>query len=282
MAKGVKRIKWTGKGNVIGNLSKANKKVVITADQDVFFEVDLWHEGTTEADKKKNITWILQDLKKKTIIVQKIHSANTPQRINIPKALCGPFEYYIEASLSGKRDLIKQTGLLVSGNCPPKIISSKWCTTNDGNDVRKEHLFKYGETIYLNLGTEGLNGNLNLSIDIFRNVSGTNDPSIFRFTSVDVIDGEINLEIKNTFAWYSKIKSMKETEEFYVKVFDPANKIYITDNNNDTIHARFLRINKKITSQEIKPPTNLSPLKTGESEKSKERFDFCKFKARIT
>lgn len=277
MAKGVKRIKWTGKGNVIGNLSKANKKVVIAADQEVFFEVDLWHEGTTEADKKKNITWILQDLKKKTIIVQKIHSANTPQSINIPKALCGAFEYYIEASLSGERDLINRTGLLVSGNCPPKIISSKWCTTNDGNDVRKEHLFSYGETVYLNLRTEGLNGNLNLSVDVFRKSDESKTP-LFRYTSVDVIDGEINLAIKNTFAWFSKLKAIKETEEFYVKVFDPAHKLYISNGKNETVHARFLKINKKIVSKEIKPPTNLSPLKTGVPEKSKERFDFCRFK----
>lgn len=277
MIKGVKRIKWNGKGKVISSLSDPNKKVIIEADQEVFFEVDLWYEGTTETDKKKDLTWILQDRKKNTIIVQRIHAANAPQRISIPKALCGPFEYYIEASLSGKRDVINQTGLFVRGNCPPKIISSKWCTTKDGKDVRKEYFFSYGETLYLNLETEGLNGNLNLSVDIFRNIRGKDDPCIFRYTSVDVIDGEINLEIKNTFAWYSKLKNMNETEEFFVKVFDPANKIYITDNSNDTIHARFLRINKKIVSQEIKPPTNLSLLKTGDPDKSKERYELCRF-----
>jgi hypothetical protein len=39
---------------------------------------------------------------------------------------------------------------------------------------------------------------------------------------------------------------MKETEEFYVKVFDPAHKLYIPNDKNETIHASFLKINKKI------------------------------------
>jgi outer membrane protein OmpA-like peptidoglycan-associated protein len=277
MAKGVKRIKWTGQGRVIGKLSVANVKATIPADEDVFFDVDLWHEGTSEAEKKKPLTWILQDYKTRTVIVQKMHVAGVPQKISIPKPLCGPFEYYIEASLLGTRDLINKTGLKVRGECPPKIVSSKWCTTNDGADVRKSHSFKYGETIYLNLMTEGLNGHLNLSVDIFRHLDYKTDPILHRYTSVDVIDGEINLEIKNTYAWFGKLKPIKENEEFYVKIFDPVQKTYITDDKNDTEHGRFLRIEKKIASQEIKVPKNLSPLKTGKPDESKERFDFCKF-----
>jgi outer membrane protein OmpA-like peptidoglycan-associated protein len=277
MVKGVKKIKWAGEGIVKKDLSTPNKKVVIAPDQHVFFEVEKWYDATPETDRKKSITWIFQDQKAKTIVLQKTLPANNRYGIKLPKNLCGPFEYYLEASLSGKRDVINQTGLLISGYCPTKIVSSKWCTTNDGKDVRKEHFFNYGETVYLNLMTEGLNGNLNLSIDIFRNISGKDDPCIFRYTSVDVIDGEVNLAIKNTLTWHSKIKDMKETEEFYVKVFDPANKIYITDNNNDTIHARFLRIKKKAVPQEIKPPTNLSPLKIGQPDKNATRFEPCKF-----
>lgn len=277
MAKGVKRIKWTGTGKVIGKLSTPNVKVVIPPDQEVFFDVDLWHEGTSEAEKKKSLTWILQDYKTRTIILQKVHVATIPQKISIPKPLCGPFEYYIEASLFGTRDLINKTGLRVRGECPPKIVNSKWCTTNDGADVRKSHFFNYGEKLYLNLMTEGLNGHLNLCVDIFRHLDFKSDPILHRYTSVDVTDGEINLQINDTYTWYGKLKGIKETEEFYVKVFDPAKKVYITDSKNDTEHGRFLRINKKIFSTVIKPPTNLSPLKTGKPDESKERFDFCKF-----
>ena len=53
MAKGVKKIKWTGQGIVKKDLSIPNKKVVIAPDQHVFFEVDQWYDGTPETDKKK-------------------------------------------------------------------------------------------------------------------------------------------------------------------------------------------------------------------------------------
>jgi outer membrane protein OmpA-like peptidoglycan-associated protein len=276
MVKGVKKIKWNGVGTVKKEFSIPNKKIVIAPDQHVFFEVEKWYDATTEADKKKTLTWIFQDQKAKTIVLQKTLPSNNQYGIKLPKNLCGPFEYYLEASLSGKRDTINKTGLLISGYCTPKIVSSKWSTTNDGKDVRKEHLFKYGETVHLNLKTEGLNGNLNLSVDVFRKSEESKTP-LYRYTSVDVIDGEINLAIKNTFVWFGKLNGIKETEEFYVKVFDPAHKLYISNAKNETGHARFLKINKKIVSQETKPPTNLSPLKTREPDKNAARFEPCKF-----
>ncbi|MBE0390786.1 OmpA family protein [Flavobacterium sp. PL002] len=282
MAKGVKKIKWSQVGKVVSSLSIPEKKLVIQPDQFVYFEVEKWYDGTTASDKKKDITWMLQHRRSNKIIeivLLKRLPASNRYAVKIPRNLCGPFEYYLEASLSGAIDRINQTGLIVRGSCTSKIIGSKWCTTNDGKDIRKEHVFKYGETIYLNLTTQGLNGHLNLSVDIFRNIAGTNDPVVFRYTSVDVIDGEINVKMDNTFAWYSKITNMKETEEFFVKVFDPAKKTYIPDNNKDTIHARFLRIEKKITSKEIKPSTNLSPLKTGEADKNYKNYHSCKYRA---
>ncbi|TRX30901.1 OmpA family protein [Flavobacterium sp. ZT3R18] len=277
MAKGVKRIKWTGKGKVIGNLSIPNKKVVISPDQDVFFEVDLWHDGTTETDKKESLTWMLQDRKKKIIISQKTLPASTPKKISIPKALCGPFEYYVEASLSGNRNTSKDTGLIVSGYCEPKITTSKWCTTNDGDDVSKSHVFSYGEAVYLSVNSEGLNGHKNLIVDVFRHENLKTDPLIFTYTSVDVIDGEINLAMLNTFSWYGKIKGIKEDEEFYVKIKDPSTSSYIVDSKHNTELAQFLKIKKKIVSRVVKPPTNLTPLKVGKPDEKAERYEPCKF-----
>ncbi|UPZ17819.1 OmpA family protein [Flavobacterium humidisoli] len=277
MAKGVKKIKWTGKGKVIANKSIPNKKVTIDADQIVSFEVESWYNQTTEEEKKKNITWILQDRKKQTIIIQKVQSANLPKEISIPKELCGPFQYYLEASLGGKRDFHNETGLYISGYAPAKLISSKWSQVYDGKDIRKTYCFSYGEKVYLNLKTEGLNGHQNLQILIFRHLNFQTDPAVFKYTNVLVIDGEINLEITSTFNWYTAIKDIKQTEEFYVKIYDPTAKVYITDEKGLTDHATFLRINKKIVSKEIKPPTNLSPLKTGEPDKDEARFELCKF-----
>ena len=277
MAKGVRKIKWTGNGKVISSLSIPNKKAVIAPDQEVPFEVESWYDGTTENEKKKNITWILQEAKTRKEISKKQMPASAPKRLTIPKALCGPYEYYLEASLEGKRDLYNQTGLIVRGDCPAKILSSKWCQTNNAEDVRKEYFFSYGEQIYLNLKTEGLNGHLNLSIDIFRRVSSGKNVSIKRYTSVDVIDGEINLEINDSFSWYSTIKDKQEIEELYVQVFDPVNRTYIKDNNNDAAHARFLRVRNKIASMVVKPPVNLSPLKTGAPATNYISYNFCKY-----
>jgi hypothetical protein len=277
MAKGVRKIKWTGKGEAISTLSIPNKKLVIAPDQDVTFEIESWYDGTTEEETKKNVTWILQEAKTRKEIAKKRMPSNAPKFFSIPKALCGPYEYYIEASLSGKRDLYNQTGLLVRGECQPKILSSKWCRTNNAEDIRKEYFFSYGEQIYLNLKTEGLNGHLNLSVDIFRRLPSGTNVSIKRYTSIDVIDGEINLEINDSFSWYSTIKDKQEIEELYVQVFDPVNRTYITDNNNDTAHARFLRVRNKIASMVVKPPINLSPLKTGEPATNYISYNFCKY-----
>ncbi|RED25011.1 OmpA family protein [Flavobacterium cutihirudinis] len=278
MDKGVKKIKWTGKGKVISSKSIPNKKVTIDADQVVSFEVESWYKDTTEEEKKKNITWILQDRKKQTIIIQKVQPANSPKEINIPKELCGPFEYYLEASLGGKRDLHNETGLYISGYAPAKLISSKWSQKYNGEDAyKKNYIFSYGETVFLNLKTEGLNGHQNIQIEIFRHFTILKDPLMRKIVGVDVIDGEINLEIKNTFAWYSSIKDIKETEEFYIKIYDPVAKAYITDKDGKIDYAKYLKINKKIISQEIKPPTNLSVLKVGEPDKNDERYELCKF-----
>lgn len=276
MAKGVKKIKWTGYGKVISDLSVPNKKAVIRADQEVTFEVDQWFNDTTEDEKKRNVKWFLQDYKKRSIVLERNLVPDSPFGLSLPKNLCGPFEYYLEASLFGKRDLIYNTGLIIRGECPPKIISSKWCKTNNGEDVRKEHFFGYGEKIYLNLKTEGLNGHLNLSIDIFRKQPGKNQ-LVKRYTSVDVIDGEINLEINDSYSWYSALKNKAEIEMLYIQIFDPVNKQYITDYNNDTEHARFLRVKNSIASMEIKPPVNLSPLKTGEPATNYMSYHFCKY-----
>ncbi|MBF7092008.1 hypothetical protein IUY40_10705 [Flavobacterium sp. ALJ2] len=276
MAKGVKKIKWTGVGKVISGFSRPNEKLAIAPDQEVSVEVSEWYEGTPEADKRKNITWILQDRKARKIIKQRTLPANSPKKISIPKVLCGPFEYYIEASLYGSVDLRNETGLYVRGYCTPKIVSSKWCKTNNGTDVRKQYFFGYGEIIYLNLVTEGLNGNLNLGIDIYRRIRGE-DQFIKRYSSVDVIDGQINYEINDSFSWYNAVKKRKELEEFYVKVFDPADRLYITDNTNDTAHARFLRVKDKIASITIKPSKSLSLLKIGEPDKNFVSYHYCKY-----
>lgn len=277
MAKGVKKIKLAKIGTAKSSMAIPNKKAMVEGGIRSYFQVEAWYKETTEEDKKKSLTWILQDRKANIIILQKRQLPWNAQAVMIPKNLCGPFEFYLEASLSGKRDLYNDTGLYISGYCPAKILGSKWCLSNDADDVRKTHFFSYGENVYLNLTTQGLNGHKNLRVDIFRRLPLKTDKLLRSIASVAVTDGEINIEISNTYSWYSDIKHSTGSEEFYVKVYDPITKQYIVDDKQDTAHARYLRIKHQIVSTQTKPPTNLSPLKTGHPEKNFERPALCRY-----
>ncbi|NHN27603.1 hypothetical protein FIA58_018130 [Flavobacterium jejuense] len=275
--KGVAKIRWSRKGEIDKAKSIPNITIAVLPKNDIGFVVDKWFEATTEEEKKKNVTWILQDDNR-----QEIRSIKKGPKeefiLNIPNALCGPYAYYLEASLSGNIDRKNNTGLWVIGKCTPKILSSKWCTSNDGEDVRKQQ-FKYGQLIYLNLETEGLNGEKNLTVEIYKFIEGSyltgrnEDKLVSTITSVEVIDGEVNLKMGNTSNWF--IHAKKDVEEFYIMVKNSSGQ-YISD-GKDTIHARFLRMKKDQITKEIKPSTNNTPLKVGETSTDFLKYDPCRF-----
>ncbi len=193
--------------------------------------------------------------------------------ITIPKNLCGSYTYYIDASFSGKSDF--KSGIYIRGRCDQKIKNSKWCTQNDAADVRKTFAFSYGHIIHLNLETEGMNGD-SVYVDIFRRVKGgrgtKDDQHIHTYTDVKVIDGEINLQIGNTYLWHARIGKPGSQEEFYVKV--KAGGKYITDGKND-IHARYLRIKNTIASKAVEPSKFNTPAKVGDTNKVVDRISFA-------
>lgn len=275
MAKGVKKIKWTGKGKVFQKKSDFSSRMVIPPDEFVWFKVSEWLPGTTEEDKKKDISWIWQENNRKIIIWKKIISSDKIYAIKLPKKLCGSYSYYLEASLSGKTDS-NDTGLYINGLCDKKIVSSKWCTSNDGEDVRKTYVFSYGNIIHLNLGTEGLNGD-KLVVEIYNRQNLRSNKLIFTYTNVKVRDGEVNLEIKNTSTWQGLVNNIQDKEEFYIKVKDQATGIYILDNNKDDEHARFLRIKNKLVANNPQPPQNNTAVKTGQPNVKAIRYEPCKF-----
>ncbi len=276
MEKGIKSIKWTGEGEVSSTHSVKIEKLTMKANQFVSFVVNQWEEDTTKAEKDKDVFWHLQEFKPRKSVLKTTKGATEKYGISIPKKLCGPYCYYLEASIPSLRDSEK-AGLLVGGWCEQKIIASKWSMTNDGEDVSKSHVFSYGNTIHLNLDTEGLNGHKSIIIDIYRKVGDAGE-LVKVYTVVPVTDGEINLSITDTITWYSKIKGIKDTEEFYVKIKNPLTKLYIPNRNNNTIQARFLKIKKKIVPSIPKPPTSLTPLKVGELDKYQKNAGHCRFK----
>ncbi|MFZ4929858.1 OmpA family protein [Chryseobacterium sp. Mn2064] len=277
MAKGVKKIKIT-KGLYYPKMSVLGQRITIKPDQWVYFGVDDWLPGTTAEDKKKELIWMRQSSDKQVIVAQ-LPSANG-YKLMIPKRICGSYHYYIEASLSGVRDKKNATGLYVKGWCEPKIISSKWTlqrgSSNSIKNNKKDKYIAYGQTVYLNLLTEGLNGNI-LTIELWNQQLAKDDKKIFVYNNVQVIDGEVNLKIDNTYAWMAAVNRITDVEEFYIKVKDDASKTYIKDNLGDDLHAIYLNVKNKVSSTNVNVSQNQTPTKVYKPDVSTVRYEPCKF-----
>ncbi|AWG26042.1 OmpA family protein [Flavobacterium kingsejongi] len=277
MAKGVKKI-YCAEGVTYPRMSIPNKKVVIVPEQWVFFKVSEWEADTTEADKKKNLVWMRRNNNRKIIINQLTVGSDGKYGFWIPKLLCGSYTYYIEASMSGKRDS-RLSGLYVSGWCEAKIASSKWRKQPNSTSIKnnkKADFISYGENVYLNLGTEGLNGDL-LIVEILNRQTAKDDKLIHVYTNVEVIDGQVNLKIENTFSWMSHVNNIQNVEEFYIKVKNQANGRYIKDSRGDELHAIYLNVKNKVASSQVAVAKNQTPAKVGKPDEKRTNIHTCTF-----
>ena len=275
MGKGVKKIRCA-EGLIFHSMSVAGKRVTIKPDQVVGFEIDPvngWEKDTTAEDKKKAITWIRQESDRKTILKKLVIPANQKYTFTITKKLCGPYSYYIEASLSGKRD-VREIGMYVSGFTPAKILSCKWRNGNSGPDMSKSLMLSYGGNVNLNIETEGLNGYKNLVIEIYRK---QDDKLIHTQPSVEVIDGEIDVQITNTAIWQAKITKIQSTEEFYVQLKNPATSAYLADNKGSFMFSPFLPILNQQNISSLQLPNNTTPLKVGSTTVNASKPIACKY-----
>lgn len=283
MAKGVKSLKMT-KGHYFEKASIKNKSMVITPNEEATFEVNEWYSGTLPAEKKKNLTWFWFNNEKKLIK----SLSGVKFNITIPKNLCGSYTYYIEASLSGKYDFT--SGIYVRGNCDPKILKSKWCLKNDGEDLRSRE-FSFGENVFLGLETHGINGKF-VTVELYRlndevtvdkikqwlsnkKYDPTKDDVLAKVFEKQawVINGEINTDFTIQPSW----KKGTDVNKFYVKVRD--GRKYIPDNNGDYIHARYLKAKKVVPIKtDIEILNNNAPVKVGENGKKVDNPSTCRFK----
>lgn len=274
MAKGVKTIKF--KGPYYPDMTVLGKRVTLFADKEVTFEVNDWLPGTTAEEKKKPVVWMKQTADRQGVIEKKASAVG--YKFKIAKKYCGSYYYYIEASLSGKRDS-NTTGLYVKGWTEPRIIKSAWCKQKGGEDERQSYVFSYGHIIHLRLDTEGLNGE-KVFVDVYKVVEGgkglKDDKLIFTYYNVEVIDGQINLKIGNTYQWYGKIGKPKAKEEFYVRV-KTASGLEVTD-GKDKIHGRFLRIQNNVVSKGIESSVTNTPTKVGLPDKNAKNTHKCTFR----
>uniref|UniRef100_UPI0025BE7F71 OmpA family protein n=1 Tax=Chryseobacterium sp. TaxID=1871047 RepID=UPI0025BE7F71 len=276
MAKGVKKIKFTA-GRCIAMMSVPNMLLTIYPDEWVYFGVAEWLPDTTEADKKKELIWMRQTGDRKIIINQV--PSSTGYRFSISKELCGSYLYYIEASLSGVRDFKNMVGLFVKGWCDPKIISSKWSTQRGSASIKnsnKTNYISYGHIVYLNLKTEGLNGNT-VVIELWNQQYARKDKLVHIYNGVKVTAGEVNLKIENTYAWMAYVDNIQNVEEFYIKVKDTVSGKYVKDNLNDDLHAIYLNVKNKIATTNVNTSQNQTPTKVYVPDVSSVRYEPCKF-----
>lgn len=274
MAKGVKTIKFQGPHYPA--MTVPGKRITLKADQPGLFEVDQWLPGTTAEDKKKPVVWMSESMDRLSVLTKKESASGF--RFVIAKKYCGNYYYYIEASLSGKRDKDHNAGLYVKGWCEPRIVDSRWSKESGAEDVRKTYDFSYGHIIHLHLDTEGLNGD-SLKVEVYQVVEGgrgLNDDKFIAAYNAKVIDGQVNLKMGNTYQWYGKIGRPKAKEEFYVKV-KTASGAEISD-GKDKVHARFLRIQNKIVSKAVESSVNNTPTKVDLPDKNQKNTHSCKYK----
>lgn len=277
MAKGIKKIKFV-KGEYYPKMTVANQRITIAPDKTVNFDVAEWLPDTTAEDKKKPVIWMRQSSDRK-IIIKQIPST-TGYSFVIDKKYCGNYQFYIEASLSGKRDFKNNVGLYVKGHCDPKIISSKWTTQrgskNSIKNKNKTNYISYGHLVYLNLSTEGLNGRT-VIVELYNQQYAKKDKPIHVYTNVAVIDGEVNMKIKNTYSWMAYVDNIQNVEEFYVKVKDPVSNKYLVDNLGDDLHAIYLNVKNKVVTTNTSVSQNQTPTKVYVPDVNSARIEPCKF-----
>ena len=276
MAKGVKKIKVT-QGKYYPKMSVPGQRVTIVAEQDVYFQVEEWLPNTSVEDKKKPVIWMRQTNDRKIILFQS--PSTTGYKFYMQKKFCGSYNFYVEASFSGQRDFKNNVGLYVKGWCEPKIVSSKWSYQKNSpsikNNKKAQHI-SYGHIVHLNLQTEGLNGN-NLIIELWNQQYAKADKQICVYTNVQVIDGEVNLKIQNTYAWMAHVNNIQNLEEFYIKVKDQASGKYIKDNLGDDLHAVYLNVKNKVATTNTNVSQNQTPTKVYKPDVNSVRIEPCKF-----
>lgn len=274
MARGVRKIAMTKGLYYPKKTAGLDTQVTIKPDQYVSFDVSEWIKGSTEEDKKKQITWMRQENNRKIILAQ--IKSTTGYSLLLPKKLCGPYAFYIEASLSGVRDYKNPSGIYVNGFCDPIIRKSNWRKEPKGENIKNKTPIKYGEPVYIWLSTEGLNGNT-ITIEVYNQAIGS-DTYIDRYTNVKVTNGEVAFKIGNTKKWLSKVGWYVEgVEEFYIKAKIGSGDTYIKDHLGQDNHAVYLNIENEIIDKEIEVSENLTPTKVFKAEVNAVRHQPCKF-----
>ncbi len=257
----------------------ASIKVVKKDGLNIHLQIESWiRDWTTNRDKEKKVIWYCYAQDKITELDKQILNSKDTYIISIPPRLAGTYKYFVVAYSEGQENK-KTTGKSVNGIIEKKITSSKWSLNKDGASIKNNKqtkYIKYGDDIYLQLETEGLNGINNLDIQIYNRATG-DDKKIFTYNNVRCVAGIVTLKINNTYSWYNKVKfPLQDIEEFYIKVVH--NNVEIKDKLKQVKHAVYLNIKNAISDKKVEAAINLTPTKVGEPNTSVKRYESCKYK----
>ncbi|WP_374948618.1 hypothetical protein [Mucilaginibacter sp.] len=267
---GVKRIKYAG-GSHYPNLS-TGQLVVIGAGKPNKFEVLEWYPGTP-AVQKNRVTWLMRDIKRNQVILT--FQGNSGLSLTINKKYSGQAVFRLEAASTTNAANKHHTGVLFRGYCKPVISSSQWRNTPNGDNIKNGSPISYGDAVYLHLDTEGLNGSI-FSVEVYNQQLG-DDKKIFVYNNVLCVNGEVNLAIRNTFAWRDKIDWLQPIENFYIKVKQDG--AYVSDSLGQNLHAVYLKVQNKVSNKKVDLPVNNSPVKLGKQEINAKQYELCKYTA---
>jgi outer membrane protein OmpA-like peptidoglycan-associated protein len=269
-------------------------------DTKIEFEVSHWHTGTTELEKKKDVTWRVYTQDRKIVLSQKTIKHNEKFSFLFKKKFCGIYCFYITASTTEVFD-IKDVGWLIRGYLKrdlKQILNISWSTKQKAIFEKEKHVFSFGETIFLKIDTVGLNGHL-VKVLIY-NKNFTGKKYVRAYEKVEVINGEVNLKITDSTIWkkelmylpleHKKDFSIDIVETFYqlgdkntstnpdVNSFDVKTIKY--DYKNQTPeYNKYVEIKDNVIENKDGIPTNLTPLIVGKPDKNAERYEPCKFEA---
>lgn len=286
--KGVKKIVWNGEGTVYKDKSVPGRSIVIAGGTTVGFKVGEWFPGTTEAEKNKQVTWFRQSHDKKVDYFKDTRPSAKPYTLFISKAQAGKVGYYIEASLTGFKDLSGETGLFVRAYSPPRVVSSYWKEDIEGNNnqIYAGNPTQYNVPLHLHLELEGLSG-YNCTVHIYNceyNLFGDDNQKISKTYTQKCMNGALDVHIsaQDVLQWRKQIGAEKPIEQFYIMLTVEGNTGYVKDTTpkGDLKHATHLYIKNsfgKLISKVVPLPKGNKPIVIGEEEKKPIKYDPCSF-----
>ena len=255
-------------GKYESKLSTATKWV-LTADESYLFEVPDWipqakvnsKGGFTpvtpaEIEKPKGVTWEIKDKSKKIVLATVKGNVLDKFKIAINKKYSGLYGYTLEATLDG---LGTKASAFILGSCEAKVVSATWSKQELASDISE---IKYGNIVYVTLATEGLNGD-NLTFEFYNK---KDEKTIIETITQECLNGDAQVKIATFKAFKGDPTKIADLEDFYIKVKNP-NGVYIKKGKDDKVVS--FQIKKPLLVSPVADvPTNLTPIKVGEPDKS--------------